>query len=388
MKIIYVHTDPLPSPMAGSVFALSTAVGLAKAGHETVLIMPSAGKPLDQALAHYGIQPPDNLRIIMGTPTTLGVGSIRWAYSQRFYRSVKKSLAQVAQNADGIIVRTLKLAAFLSQNELPAPLIYEMHDWYSDVARKWSGAESMIPAKKLKREKELELLEKATMPRLGGAIVLRETTARLVRESYPDLRLATIPTGLDVPSLLPEVNLEPVVVYVGQLHPHKGLDVLFDALVIAKNLRLLVVGGGDWLSHWQQTALNKGLVKRVQFVGHVPKAQVPKYLAQGRVAVLPLLDCFFNRYLTSPLKIMEYYAAGLPVVTADAPVTAEVVEHERTGLLVPFGDARALAEALERLCLDPVFHDACRKNIAARLPDLSWTRRGEHIAEFFKQIKK
>ena len=85
---------------------------------------------------------------------------------------------------------------------------------------------------------------------------------------------------------------------------------------------------------------------------------------------------------------MEYYAAGLPVVTPDAPVTAEVVEHEVTGLLVPFGDAQALADAIMRLCADRDLHARCRENIAARLPEMSWKRRGEKIGAFVARVRK
>ena len=196
----------------------------------------------------------------------------------------------------------------------------------------------------------------------------------------------TVPTGLDPPATLPVVSTEPVAVYVGQLHPHKGLDALFSAAALAPKLRLLIVGGGDWLAHWKRQVRQQGLTDRVVFSGHVPNAKVPGMLAQGRVGVLPLQDCFFNRYLTSPLKIMEYYAAGLPVVTADAPVTREVVEHEKTGLLVPFNAPEKLASALTRLCFDDGLHARCRDRIARRLPNLSWTRRGERIADFVQSL--
>jgi glycosyltransferase involved in cell wall biosynthesis len=83
---------------------------------------------------------------------------------------------------------------------------------------------------------------------------------------------------------------------------------------------------------------------------------------------------------------MECFAAGLPVVTADAPVTAELVEHEKTGLLTPFEDPPALAAALRRLCFDDALHAACRAEIARRLPDYSWTKRGEKLAGFAARI--
>ncbi len=387
MKIVYIHTAPFPSPMAGSVFALSTAIGLAKAGHDATLVVPSAGKSKEEAIAYYDMPIPENLTIKMLAPQRISIGPFGFTYTKRYYRDVKWFLENKAREADGIIVRTLKLAAYLSRFDFGVPLIYEMHNWYGDIDKKWAGAKWMIGKKKLRHEKALSVMEKQTMPKLAGAITLREATAEIVRDEYPDLPVKQISTGLDAPDELPEVSPGNTVVYLGQLHPHKGLDLLFEAAVYAKELSFLILGGGQWLDHWKKVAEEKEVSDRVTFAGHIPKAQVPKLLAKGRVGVLPMLDCFFNRYITSPLKILEYYAAGLPVVTADAPVTSELVAHEKTGLLVPFGDPRALAYSLSRLSFDEELHNTCRTNIKTLLPDLSWQTRGEKIAAFVRDLQ-
>ncbi len=382
MNIAYVHTDPFPSPMAGSVFALSTAVGLARAGAACTLMMPSAERTIEQALAYYGVTPPDNLRIVLpGTPH-YKIGPVKITRTGKYYRAVLCEL--LARRPDAVIVRTLKLAAYLVFHRLPFPLFYEAHDWYSDIERKWSGAEWMISKKKLVAERALALLEKKTLPRLTGLITLREATAELMRRDYPGVPCRAVPTAMQPLETLPPVSDDPVVVYLGQLHPHKGLQSLLEAAQRAPRVNLLIVGGGDWLAHWRKTAAELGLNSRVEFTGHVPAAQVPAVLARARVGVLPMLDCFFNRYLTSPLKIQEYFAAGLPVVTADAPVTAEIVSHEQTGLLTPFGDVDALAAALTRLCTDDDLHRRCRANILQTVAQWTWEKRGAALREFIK----
>lgn len=377
--------------MAGSVFALSSAIGCAEAGHDTLLMMPDAGLSVDEALPYYGHSVstlPARLRIALPASQRVGMGRASFVSTRRYYRAVWETLSREAANADAVVVRTLKLAHYLSSRPLPMPLVYEMHDWYADVDRKWTGAEWMISAEKRTRERRLSRMERETIPRLAGVIALRETTGALMRETYPDARVAVIPTGLRPPSRLPAVSAEPVVGYVGQLHRHKGLELLLDALALDTRLRALIVGGGDPLAELRGEAERRGLGARVEFTGHVAAAEVPVQMARARVGVLPLLDCFFNRYLTSPLKIMEYYAAGLPVVTPDAPVTREVVEHEATGLLTPFHDAGALAEALARLCFDGDLHARCRNNIEKRLGDYSWTRRGRSIAAFIAELRR
>ncbi|HPM76652.1 MAG TPA: glycosyltransferase family 4 protein [bacterium] len=380
MNIAYVHTDPFPSPMAGSVFALSTAVGLARAGADCTLLMPSAERTVEQALAYYGVTPPANLRIVLPGSPHYKIGPVKITRTGKYYRAVLCEL--LARRPDAVIVRTLKLAAFLVSHRLPLPLFYEAHDWYSDIERKWSGAEWMISPKKLAGERALSALEKGTLPRLTGLITLREATAELMRRDYPGVPCRAVPTAMQPLEKLPPVSDEPVVVYLGQLHPHKGLQLLFEAAQRAPQIKLLIVGGGEWLAHWRKTAAESGLDHRVEFTGHLPAAQVPAALARARVGVLPMLDCFFNRYLTSPLKIQEYFAAGLPVATADAPVTAEIVAHEQTGLLTPFGDVDALAAALVRLCTDDELHRRCRANILRTVARWTWEKRGAALLEF------
>ena len=385
MKIIYVHTDPFPSPMAGSVFSLSTAIGLAQAGHETMLLMPDAEKSVAEGLAYYNLDVPPNLRIVLPASQKIRIGPIRVNHTRRYYLAVARFLRSEGADADAIIVRTVRLAAFLAEAGLPAPIVYEMHNWYADLNRKWEGATWMISKKKLRREARLQVDEANAIPKMAGIITMREATATVARESFPGVSVRAIPPGVTAPPALPKVSPEPVVIYVGQLHLHKGLDVLFDAAKLATGLRFLIVGAGEHLDHWKWVAREAKIADRVSFTGHIPKAQLAQQLAAGRVGVLPLLDCFFNRYLTSPLKIMEYFEAGLPVVASQTPVTEELVVHEINGLLVPFGDAGALAAALERLCLDEALHTHCRQTIFNSLHRLTWARRGRHIGEFIEQ---
>jgi glycosyltransferase involved in cell wall biosynthesis len=82
------------------------------------------------------------------------------------------------------------------------------------------------------------------------------------------------------------------------------------------------------------------------FLGPVPLAELPALLAQATVFALPTLEEPFG------LAFLDAMACGLPCVGTRVEAVPEIVREGETGLLVPPGDAPALAAALERLLGD------------------------------------
>src|SRR6202011_1130563 len=85
-----------------------------------------------------------------------------------------------------------------------------------------------------------------------------------------------------------------------------------------------------------------------------PKAQkeIVEQLASARVFVLPSVIDSDGARDNLPTVIMEAMAAGLPVVSTSVGGIPEMVVHDKTGFLVPPGDATSLADAIERVIVD------------------------------------
>jgi glycosyltransferase involved in cell wall biosynthesis len=132
---------------------------------------------------------------------------------------------------------------------------------------------------------------------------------------------------------------------VARLEEQKGITHLLDAAAMLPDVVFAIAGEGPERDGLVAKAASLGLSERVHWLGH--RDDVPALLAAADLFVLPSL----NEGL--PLAAMEAMLAGVPIVATDAGGTGEVVRAGVTGMLVPPGDPRALADAIRALRDDP-----------------------------------
>jgi len=161
-------------------------------------------------------------------------------------------------------------------------------------------------------------------------------------------------------SSVPESGEVFTIGFVGTLKPWHGLDNLIEAFVLLHrnqpSARLLIVGDGPKRDHLESALKSYGLADAAHFTGAVVPDQVPKLLAKMDVAVAPYPES--QAFYFSPLKVLEYMAAGLPVVASCIGQITSLIQHDYDGILCPPGEPTALAQALEQLMLSPVLCQA------------------------------
>ncbi|HJT98767.1 MAG TPA: glycosyltransferase [Rhodanobacteraceae bacterium] len=166
-------------------------------------------------------------------------------------------------------------------------------------------------------------------------------------------KVRVIPLGVD-DIVLPSARDDPWPVgdglrllAVGRLSRYKGFDRLIDALARVRDARLLLVGGGECDSELRQRATDQGVADRIRFAGDIDDAALGAAYASADALVLPSL----NRGEAYGIVLLEAMRARLPVVASAIAGSGigDVVADGETGLLVPPGDAVALAAAIDRL---------------------------------------
>lgn len=146
------------------------------------------------------------------------------------------------------------------------------------------------------------------------------------------------------------------VLFVGRLVERKGVDVLLRALAQLRDLpqiRAVVVGDGPERQRLEALARDVGVDDRVAFAGRVSDDDLRVHYARASAFALPAIVDARGDTEGLGVVLLEAMNSHIPVIASDAGGIVDIVKHEQSGLLVPPGDALALAAALRRLATDP-----------------------------------
>jgi glycosyltransferase involved in cell wall biosynthesis len=136
------------------------------------------------------------------------------------------------------------------------------------------------------------------------------------------------------------------VLFVGKLIPLHGLETILEAARLAPEIPFRVVGSG------QLDALLATRPDNVEWVDWVEYERLPEEI-QGAGCALGVFGTSAKAGRVIPNKAFQTLACGTPLVTADTPAARELLRDGESALLVPAGDAAALAAAVRRLAADP-----------------------------------
>lgn len=222
--------------------------------------------------------------------------------------------------------------------------------------------------------------------------VSRADASRMVtRERIQAEKIVVIPNGYIPSPQTPQRDLRaelgiapgaPVIATAAVLRPEKRLDLMIDAharvLASIPDAHLVIAGDGDCRSDLERQARELGSDRQVHFLG--TRDDVDSILRDADVGALA------SDREGSPLIVFECMAADTPLVATAVGGLPDVVEHGRTGLLVPRRDAVALADALVELLCDR----ARRATIAAaardRLAEFTIEATAERFAVLYESL--
>jgi glycosyltransferase involved in cell wall biosynthesis len=181
-------------------------------------------------------------------------------------------------------------------------------------------------------------------------------TAARIKEVVPSAHPVLVPFGatVEAPRRSAAVRLPDApysVLFVGRLVERKGVHVLLDALHLLHahgEIRLRIVGDGPLRSSLEARAVTLGLKRVVEFCGVVSADELARHYQESDAFVLPAVVDSKGDTEGLGVVLIEALAHGCPVIASRVGGIPDIVHDEKTGLLVPPGDAEALAKAIRR----------------------------------------
>lgn len=175
-----------------------------------------------------------------------------------------------------------------------------------------------------------------------------------------------------------------IILYVGRLRYHKGLEYLIEsAQYTEKNVKYLIVGGGEFKSKLKNLVHKRKLENRVIFAGEVPNSELPKYYAACDIFVLPSI----SRLEAFGIVGLEAMASGKPVIISDIPGVREVINDGVEGLLVEPMNAKDLAEKITQLLSDADLRKKMGENGRRKVnEDFTWDKVVRQVEEVYSEV--
>ena len=237
---------------------------------------------------------------------------------------------------------------------------YSEHLW-GRLAALWAGVPHLVHVEHNSRERysflRLRLARWLAHHTDAMVGVSEGVKTRLLELGFPPAKCLAIPNGVNMLQLA-SVTVPawperlPQLIMASRFARQKDPMTLIHAMRIlqerhvATRLSFAGLGKARLLKQCQKATVRLRLSAQVDFLGQV--SGLPNLLGQHQIFVLS------THYEGMPLALIEAMAMGCACIGSDVVGVREVIEHGRTGLLVPEGDAQALADAIAQLLADPV----------------------------------
>lgn len=344
--VALAHAFPRSADDPVGLFVAQLALALRAEGIETMVVAPSAaGLPARDEF--MGIQ----VRRFRYAPESLET----LAYTGTMGEQVRGSLGAKVAFA-GLLLNGAR-AARAAAREFDADLLHA-HWWIpGGLVGTMVGRSLGLPLLTTMHGTDVRMLSSSLGKRLYRSVASRSHALTAVSSWLAASAMQVHPKPVTVAPMPVRTedftpgpaSRQPRLLFIGKLTPQKGLPALLEALAACRTSpQLEVVGAGrvdDRAIRERAEAL--GLGDRIRWMPILPQSELAKRYRDAYALVIPATDEGLG------LTAVEAALSETPVIAFASGGLTDVVEHERTGLLVPTGDVAALAAAIDRVVEDP-----------------------------------
>lgn len=349
---------------------------LSRLGHAVTLMVPQRTNPIQQDIfSFYGVDPLFKIIFVQSFDWMRFVRILGpFSFLLATYTFARGCVRILPKATDVVMTRDALVAYVLGGKGISC--VYNAHHW-----------------------SQRAVLLRMLLSHIRGVVCNSSGTAEAVQRvmDVPVKRIhnASDPNpyrGIDKETLRQELNLpvkERIVLYAGHLYGWKGFDTVLGAARLAlpdPSLKFVCIGGTEqYVKIYSEKVAREKLVN-VLILGQKPKAMVPKYLAAADILLLPnSARSEESVRFTSPIKLFEYLASGVPIIASDLPSIRDVVD-DTSVQFVPADDPIALAQAIRTSLIYPSEAAVRAQKGLAVASEHTWEQHAEQLVLFFESV--
>ncbi len=372
-KIYYIANIRLPTEKAHGLQIMKTCEAMARQGVEVELIVPKRFNHItEDPFVFYGVKKNFTITKLwcLDLISLNFFGSVGfWVESWTFYRSVRKYLKQ--QQSGVYYTRDLPIANWLSKSF--GPLFYEIHTLPDVISSRYRSA--------WQRAKGLVVISNGLKSALLKQGIV-ESKILVARDAVDIEQFSIALSQIECRRKLELPQDKKIVLYSGHLYSWKGVyNVLAVAKLLPEVLFIFVGGTTEDLLSFRQRAKTEGTTNVLIF-GYKKHEEIPPFLKAADVLLLPNSAMEkISEYYTSPLKLFEYMASGVPIVASDIPSIREVLS-EKNAFFFPTDNLNKFVDTINFVLNNPAFSGKIAAQAHEDSKRFSWANRTKAIINF------
>jgi glycosyltransferase involved in cell wall biosynthesis len=321
---------------------------------------------------------------------------VRWRYSIVGWARAAAAAAPEADVYHGHDLSGLPGAIAGAARHPGSAVVYDSHEIYVEsgrIARLPRWVRSLLARR-----------ERGWIATAAALVTVNESLAEDLARRYRPRRVVVIrncPARWTPPSPRPPLLRDaagippgaPIALYHGGFSAHRGMEELAEALLEPglERVHAAYLGYGSERANLVHRAADQRYGGRLHVLDAVPPAELPPWVASADVGVMPIQRSTLNHYLSTPNKLFESLAAGVPVVVSDFPEMRRIVMEDPDGPLGatcdpadPASVARAIRSVID---LDPVLADDLRRRcLAAAHERYNWETEVSRLLSLYADL--
>lgn len=300
-----------------------------------------------------------------------------------FYLLLHRSSLLLANDLDTL------LANFLASKLRGIPVIYDSHEYYTEVPE-LSGRPLV--------KKIWTRIERMCLPKAIKMYTVNESIANLYREKYQ--REVAVVRNVP-PVFIPEIkemnnekerlglplNKKLLIIQGTGINVDRGVEEAVQAMQYVSNTVLLIIGSGDVIPILKKMVIDLQLTEKVKFIAKVPFEELANYTAVCDVGLTVDKDTNMNYRYSLPNKLFNYIQAGIAVLASDLIEVAKIVNDYKVGVVINNHNPQHIADKLNELLTNDAKLKQYKENSKQAAKELTWEKEEITLNKIYSEFQ-